>query len=716
MTSCCHRPQPERPTPPTTPAAHYTCPMHPQIVQPTPGDCPLCGMALEPVGVSAPAAGADQTELRSMTQRLIVAALLTLPVFILGMVHLFHGSHLAAWADTTTARWLQAALTTIVIFYGGWPFLRRAVASVRHRSANMFTLIAMGTLAAWAFSLVVLLAPQAVGTRDLYFEAAAVIITLVLAGQVMELRARQRTGRALHALMDLAPPTAWKLQNDDSFREVPLDEVQVGDILRVRPGGKIPVDGVIISGQSTIDESMLTGESLPVEAGPDRKVRAGTINGGGSFDLQAAGVGASTLLAQIIELVAQAQRARAPVQDLADRVASVFVPVVVAVALLAFGAWLVFAGSLPMAVTAAVAVLIIACPCAIGLAVPMAIMVGVGRAAQCGVLVRQPSALEQLEKTGTLCLDKTGTLTEGRPAVTAILCAPGTDENHLLAIARTLEEHSEHPLAAAIVRRAAENDIAPIAGTSDFQSTPGGGVAGTVGQMTVRIGTPKFAGTAAEDIAAHPGCSRIDVAADEKRLGTFLLSDTIKPSAEAALRHLREKGLQIVMLTGDNNDAAQHVAAQLQLADFRAGLSPQDKAEAIRALQAQGRRVCMAGDGVNDAPALAAADTSIAMGAGSDVAKETADFILVHGSLDGVIRTFGLGRAIMRNIRQNLFLAFAYNTLGIPLAAGALYPLTGWLLSPMIAGAAMSLSSVSVIANALRLARQPATAKNHPPR
>jgi Cu+-exporting ATPase len=687
--------------------------MHPQIVQPTPGDCPLCGMALEPVGL--PAAETDQTELHSMTQRLIVAALLTLPVFILGMVHLFHGSHLATWADTTAARWLQATLTTIVIFYGGWPFLRRAVASVRHRSANMFTLIAMGTLAAWAFSLVVLLAPQAVGTRDLYFEAAAVIITLVLAGQVMELRARQRTGRALHALMDLAPPTAWKLQTDSSFREVPLDEVQVGDILRVRPGGKIPVDGVIISGQSTIDESMLTGESLPVEAGPDRKVRAGTINGGGSFDLQAAGVGASTLLAQIIELVAQAQRARAPVQDLADRVASIFVPVVVAVALLAFVAWLVFAGSLPMAVTAAVAVLIIACPCAIGLAVPMAIMVGVGRAAQSGVLVRQPSALERLEKTDTLCLDKTGTLTEGRPAVTAILSAPGTDENHLLAIARTLEEHSEHPLAAAIVRRAAENDIAAIAGTSDFQSTPGGGVAGTVGQMTVRIGTPKFAGTAADDIAAHPGCSRIDVAADGKRLGTFLLSDTIKPSAEAALRHLREKGLQIVMLTGDNNDAAQHVAAHLQLADFRAGLSPQDKAEAIRALQAQGRRVCMAGDGVNDAPALAAADTSIAMGAGSDVAKETADFILVHGSLDGVIRTFGLGRAIMRNIRQNLFLAFAYNTLGIPLAAGALYPLTGWLLSPMIAGAAMSLSSVSVIANALRLARQPATAKNHPP-
>jgi len=677
--------------------------MHPAVVQETPGDCPLCGMALEPLGV--PAAGTDDAELHDLTRRLLVSGVLTLPVFFLGMAHLFHGSGLAAWSDTIPARWLQAAAATVVVFWGGWPFLRRAAASVRHRSANMFTLIAMGTLAAWAFSMIALVAPHALGTRDLYFEAAAVIITLVLAGQVMELRARRRTGHALRALMDLAPATAWKRQNDSSFREVPLDQVVAGDILRVRPGGKIPVDGVIISGHSTIDEAMLTGESLPVEAGPDRLVRAGTINGRGSFDLRAEGVGASTLLAQIVELVTQAQRGRAPVQDLADRVAAVFVPVVVAVAVLAFIAWLVFSGSVPMAVTAAVAVLIIACPCAIGLAVPMSIMVGVGRAARSGVLVRQPSALERLEKIDTLCLDKTGTLTEGRPEVTDLLCAPGTDPKRLLALARTLEERSEHPLAAAIVRYAEDAGIAARPGTGDFQSTPGGGVAGTVDGERVRIGTPPFTGTTEDVIPAHAGRSRIDVAADGRLLGTFLLADTIKTSAAAALDQLRAQGLQIVMLTGDNQEAAADVAAQLHLANFRASQSPQDKAAAIREQQARGRRVGMAGDGVNDAPALAAADTGIAMGAGSDVAKQTADFILVHGSLDGVVRTFTLGHAIMRNIRQNLFLAFAYNTLGIPLAAGLLYPLTGWLLSPMIAGAAMSLSSVSVIGNALRLAR-----------
>ncbi len=677
--------------------------MHPEIMRTARGDCPICGMALEPVGIDA--AGNDEAELRDMTRRLIVAAALTLPVFLLGMAHFFHGAVLAAWADTIAVRWLQAAAATIVLFWCGRPFLRRAAASVRQRSANMFTLIAMGTLAAWGFSMAALLAPQALGTRDLYFEAAAVIITLVLAGQVMELRARRRTGNALRALMDLAPATAWKLQNDSSFREVPLDQVTTGDILRVRPGGKIPVDGVIISGHSTIDEAMLTGESLPVEAAPGRPARAGTINGRGSFDLRAEGVGASTLLAQIVELVAQAQRGRAPVQDLADRVAAVFVPIVVAIAALAFAGWLILAGSLPMAVAAAVSVLIIACPCAIGLAVPMSIMVGVGRAAQTGVLVRQPSALERLEKIDTLCLDKTGTLTEGRPEVTDVLCAPGADRTRLLALARTLEEHSEHPLADAIVRRAETEGIAALPGAHDFESTPGGGVGGAVDGERLRIGTPQFAGAAGDDITAHPGRTRIDVATGGRRLGTFLLADTIRPSAAEALEKLRRQGLRIIMLTGDNRDAAADVAARLQLADFRASQSPQDKAATIRELQAQGRRVCMAGDGVNDAPALAAADASIAMGAGSDVAKQTADFILVQGSLDGVVRTFTLGRAIMRNIRENLFLAFAYNTLGIPVAAGALYPLTGWLLSPMIAGAAMSLSSVSVITNALRLGR-----------
>ena len=702
MANCCHHSEHRPAHNASAQDAQYTCPMHPEVRRSTPGDCPICGMPLEAVGVAA--VGVDDTDLRDMTKRLILAAILTLPVFLLGMAHLFHGSALSHWSGTPTGRWVQAIAATAVLFWCGWPFLRRAWTSLQNRSANMFTLIAMGTLAAWGFSVAALLAPHALGTHDLYFEAAAVIITLVLAGQVMELRARRHTGNALRALMDLAPATAWKLQNDGSFCEVPLDEVIAGDVLRVRPGGKIPVDGIIISGQSTIDEAMLTGESLPVEAGPGRLVRAGTINGRGSFDLRAEGVGAATLLAQIVELVAQAQRGRAPVQDLADRVAAVFVPIVVTVAVLAFLAWLVFTGSLPMAFTAAVSVLIIACPCAIGLAVPMSIMVGVGRAAQGGVLVRQPSALERLEKIDTLCLDKTGTLTEGRPAVTDVLCARGTDRARLLALARTLEEHSEHPLAAAIVRCAETEGITTVPGASQFQSTPGGGVAGTVDGENVRIGTPQFAGTASDDVTLHTGRSRIDVAANGHRLGTFLLADAIKPSAAAALDKLRARGLRIVMLTGDNRDAAADVAAQLQLADFRAAQSPQDKAAAIREWQAAGRRVAMAGDGVNDAPALAAADISIAMGAGSDVAKQTADCILVHGSLDGVVRTFTLGRAIMRNIRQNLFLAFAYNTLGIPLAAGALYPFTGWLLSPMIAGAAMSLSSVSVIANALRLA------------
>jgi len=677
--------------------------MHPEVVQPTPGDCPICGMALEPVG--PPAAETDTTELRDMTQRLIVAALLTLPVFLLGMAHLFHGSTLAAWSDTPGARWLQAALTTIVLFWGGWPFLRRAAASVRHRSANMFTLIAMGTLAAWAFSLAALLAPHTLGTRDLYFEAAAVIITLVLAGQVMELRARQRTGHALRALMDLAPATAWKRQTDSSFREVPLAEVERGDILRVQPGGKIPVDGIVVAGQSTVDEATLTGESLPVDVARGQQVRAGTVNGAGSFDLQAEGVGASTLLAQIVQLVAQAQRGRAPVQDLADRVAAVFVPIVIAVALVAFVAWLAFAGSLPLAVTAAVTVLIIACPCAIGLAVPMSIMVGVGRAARAGVLVRRPAALEQLDKIDTLCLDKTGTLTAGQFHVVEIRRADGVSPEELLTTAAALEAHSEHPLAAALVLLAREREL-PLPAVENFTAHAGGGVAARLDGRDIRVGRPEFAGTSGDDAGSESGLTRIDVSAEGRWLGSFFLADTPKPSAAAAIAQLQHLRLRLVMLTGDRLEVARRVAQDLHLGEFHAGLHPPDKARLIRQMQQDdGRRVCMAGDGVNDAPALAAADTSIAMGAGSDVAKETADFILVHGSLDGIVRTFTLGRAIMRNIRQNLFLAFAYNTLGIPLAAGVLYPFTGWLLSPMIAGAAMSLSSVSVIANALRLGR-----------
>jgi Cu+-exporting ATPase len=681
--------------------AEYTCPMHPEIRQIGPGDCPICGMALEPAGV--PTADADESELRDLTRRLIVAAALTLPVFLLAMSHLVHGSALSHWSATPTGRWVQALAATPVLFWCGWPFLRRAWTSLQHRSANMFTLIATGTLAAWILSIVALLAPRAVGTTDLYFEAAAVIITLVLAGQVLELRARRKTGDALRALMDLAPATAWQLASDGAISEVPLTDIARGDLLRVKPGGKVPVDGIVETGIGTIDESMLTGESTPVEIQPGLRVRAGTLNGSGSFDLRAEGVGSSTLLAQIIAMVSEAQRARAPVQDLADRVAVVFVPIVFAVAAISFMAWLAFGGSLAQAVTAAVSVLIIACPCAIGLAVPMSIMVGVGRAARSGILVRQPAALERLEKIDTLCLDKTGTLTNGRPEVVRIVCAPTIEEARLLALAAGLEEHSEHPLGASILRHAAKVKIV-AAKAENFSATAGGGVSGRIDGHTVRIGTPEFAGTSGSNPGDEEGCSRLDVSIDGNWAGTFFVADTIKPSAIDALGALRHMGVRPVMLTGDRAGAARRVAEELGIGDYRAGLLPGDKARLIGELQHEGKRVCMAGDGVNDAPALAAADTGIAMGPGSDVAKETADFVLVHGSLDGIVRTFTLGCAIMRNIRENLFLAFVYNALGIPLAAGALYPLTGWLLSPMIAGAAMSLSSVSVIANALRLA------------
>ena len=658
-------------------------------------------MALEPAGGGG---DGDESELRDMTRRLIVAAALTLPVFVLGMSHIFHGSALSHWAATPTGRWVQALGATPVLFWCGWPFLRRAWMSIKHRSANMFTLIATGTLAAWSFSMVALLAPHAVGTTDLYFEAAAVIITLVLAGQVLELRARRRTGDALRALMDLAPAVAWKIGNNGTVGEVPLSEVSPGDLLRVKPGGKVPVDGTVVSGTGTVDESMLTGESLPVEIRTGLRVRAGTLNGSGSFDLRAEDVGSSTLLAQIIAMVGEAQRARAPVQDLADRVAAVFVPVVAGAAAISFVAWLVFGGSLAQAITAAVSVLIIACPCAIGLAVPMSIMVGVGRAARSGVLVRQPAALERLEKIDTLCLDKTGTLTNGLPEVVRTICAPGMDEGRLLALTAGLEEHSEHPLGASILRHAEKAKV--IAAKAEaFSSTAGGGVAGSIDGHAVRVGTPDFAGTNAHSAGDEEGFSRLDVSVDGNWAGTFFVADTIKPSAREALGALRHLGVRPVMLTGDRAGAARRVAEELGIEDYQSGLLPADKARFIGELQQRGKRVCMAGDGINDAPALAAADTGIAVGPGSDVAKETADFVLVRGSLDGIVRTFILGRAIMRNIRENLFLAFVYNALGIPLAAGVLYPFTGWLLSPMIAGAAMSLSSVSVIANALRLAR-----------
>lgn len=705
MAECCHHQSSGEASSASSARApgpgYYTCPMHPEVMQKGPGICPKCGMALDPMDAGAMP---DDSELRDMTRRLVVAAVLSVPVVILGMAHWLHGTNFAHWSEGAVSQGIQAVLSAVVLFGCGWPFLQRAWQSLRNRSANMFTLIATGTLAAWGFSMFVLFFPGRAGAEGVYFEAAAVIVTLVLVGQVLELRARLRTGDALRALLDLAPVMAWKLDDRGLAEEVPLESVQPGDLLRVKPGGKVPVDGVVVAGHGTLDESMLTGESWPIEAAPGAKVRAGTLNTTGTMDLRAEAVGAGTLLSQIVELVAQAQRARAPVQELADRVSAVFVPTVVACAVLAFAAWMFFLGSIAMALTAAVSVLIIACPCAIGLAVPMSIATGIGRAARLGVLVRQPAALERLEKIDTVCLDKTGTLTEGRPEVVKTVLVPGGDEKFFWSAAAALESRSGHPLAGAIVR-ASEPHVAGDAGLEEFHSEAGGGVMGKLAGVEVRAGTPEFAGSASAPVSWQEGYSRVDVSADGRWLGTFLLEDVVRPSARPSLEELRRSGIRVVMLTGDREGVARKVAGELGIAEFRAGMKPAEKAEAVRGLQADGRRVCMAGDGVNDAPALAAADVGLAMGAGSDVAKETADLVLVQGSLQGVTRAFALGRAIMRNVRQNLFLAFAYNTLGIPLAAGVLYPLTGWLLSPMIAGAAMSLSSVSVIANALRLNR-----------
>lgn len=702
MSHCCHSSHHASPyaaqDPAPRPGAKYTCPMHPEVQSDLPGDCPKCGMPLEATGLQV---DAGDEELREMKWRTAAAATFATPVVILAMAHFAHGSRFARWAETPTSLSIQAGLSALVVFVCGWPILRRAWDSLRNRSANMFTLIATGTLSAWGFSVASLVRPEAFG-GGVYFETAAVIVALVLGGQVMESLARRRTGDALRALMDLAPATAWKV-GPGGISEVPLGDVQPGDVLRVLPGGKIPVDGAVVSGASAVDEQMLTGESLPVDISAGASVRAGTVNGPGSFDMRATGVGAHTLLAGIVALTAQAQRERAPAQDLADRAAAVFVPCIFAAAAMAFAAWLYFASSPSDAVSAAVSVLIIACPCAIGLAVPVSVTVGVGSAARAGVLVRRPAALEAFERADTVCLDKTGTLTEGRPQVLKAVTAPGKSESEFLAVALALEDRSEHPLARAIVAFARARD-AKCQPAEDFLASPGGGVSAVVAGRPAKAGSPEFAGT--NSLVAGPaGCSRVDVSLDGAWLGTFFLADEIRPSAKEALLRLDALGLRTVMLTGDRRESAARVAAELGIEDFRAGLRPEDKAEAVRGMQRAGRRVCMAGDGINDAPALAAADASIAMGAGNDVAKEAADLVLVHGSLEGVVRGFGIGRAIMRNIRQNLFLAFAYNTLAIPLAAGALYPFTGWLLSPMVAGGAMSLSSVSVIANALRLSR-----------
>ena len=702
-----------KPSPPAPEGTIYTCPMHPEIRQVGPGTCPICGMALEPEAGGEDAGG----ELADMTRRLWISAILALPVVVLEM-----GGHLGfAPLPHQTSRFVQLALATPVVLWGGWPFFVRGAQSLRTRHLNMFTLIAMGTGVAYGYSVVAALAPglfppafrDTHGGPALYFEAAAVITVLVLVGQVLELRARASTSAAMRALMKLAPNSARRLRDDGSDEDVPIDAVVVGDRLRVRPGEKIPVDGSLIEGRSSIDEAMVTGESMPVSKTTGDRVIAGTLNQGGSFVMRADKIGRDTLLARIVQMVATAQRSRAPIARLADQVASWFVPLVIAVALIAFAAWSIY-GPEPrftFGLIAGVAVLIIACPCALGLATPMSIMVGVGRGAQAGVLVKSADALERLEKVDTLVIDKTGTLTEGKPKVVAVMPVEGTGEAEVVRLAASLERASEHPLAAAVVAAAAERGIA-LAEIVDFDSAPGKGVTGTVEGRRVAAGNQAFlaerginsaALTADADRLRRDGATAIFLAVDGNAAGVLGIADPIKATAREALEKLRTEGLRIVMLTGDSRATAEAVARQLGIAEIEAEVLPDQKGAAIEKLRREGRIVAMAGDGVNDAPALAAADVGIAMGTGTDVAIESAGIALIKGDLLGLVRARRLSHATMRNIRQNLFLAFIYNGAAIPIAAGILYPAFGILLSPMIGAAAMSLSSASVIANALRL-------------
>ena len=696
----------------------YTCPMHPEIERDQPGACPICGMALEPKTVTAEPE--DDGEQRDMTRRLWIGGVLALPVFLLAMAHLFPSS--PHWVMGDVSRWTQFALSTPVVLWAGWPFFVRGWRSLLTRHLNMFTLIAMGVGTAYLFSAVAMLAPdlfpesmRGMGGVGVYFEAAAVIVVLVLLGQVLELRARSRTGSAIRALLNLAPATA-RMVEGDAEREVPLDQVPKGATLRVRPGDKVPVDGVVLEGRSNVDESMLTGEPLPVEKAPDDPVTGGTINGTGSFLMRADRVGGETMLARIVQMVAEAQRSRAPIQALADRVAGWFVPTVLGIAVLTFVLWF-WLGPEPRlahAIVNAVAVLIIACPCALGLATPMSIMVGVGRGAQEGVLVKSAEAIERLEKVNVVVVDKTGTLTEGKPRLVEVRPAPGTDANALLSAAASVEQQSEHPLAAAIVAGAKDRGL-KLQAAQDFQSTTGGGVSARVDGREVLIGKLAFlqsrnvtgldALTAEAEPLQRQGQTAMFVAIDGQPAGIVSVADPIKESTPEAIRSLQALGLKIVMLTGDNQHTAEAVGKQLGLDEIEAGVNPSDKHARIEALARSGQIVAMAGDGINDAPALAAAHVGIAMGTGTDVAMESAGITLLKGDLRGIARAIRLSRALMGNIRQNLFFAFIYNALGIPIAAGLLYPFFGLLLSPIIAGAAMSLSSVSVIANALRLRR-----------
>ena len=695
----------------------YTCPMHPEVRQVGPGACPICGMALEPAMIGADTGPSD--ELVDMTRRFWIGLALTAPVFVLEM-----GGHLFGLTERLgqqNANYLQLLLATPVVLWAGWPFFVRAVASVRSRNLNMFTLVAMGTGVAWLYSVVATLAPGLFpaalrghdGAVPAYFEAAAVITILVLLGQVLELRARESTSGALRALLDLTPKTARRVRPDGSDEEIQLDAVQVGDRLRVRPGEKVPVDGAVVDGRSSVDEALVTGESMPVSKNVGDSVIGGSLNQSGGLIIEARKVGRDTMLARIVQLVADAQRSRAPIQRLADHVAGWFVPAVIVVAVLAFVAWYAFGPEprLTYGLLAAVAVLIIACPCALGLATPMSIMVGVGRGAQAGVLIKNAEALERLEKVTTLVVDKTGTLTEGRPSVTKIVPADGFTEQEVLRLAASVERSSEHPLAVAVVA-AAEEQALSLGTATDFDSPTGRGALGTVDGRRIRIGNAKFIAESGISTATlneqaekqrELGATAIFVSVDDRTAGMIAIIDPFKETTAQALDALRAEGIQVVMLTGDNRTTAEAVARRLGIKEFRAEVLPDQKAEIVKQHQALGRVVAMAGDGVNDAPALATADVGIAMGTGTDVAIESAGVTLLKGDLMGIVRARRLSRATMGNIRQNLFFAFIYNAAGVPIAAGLLYPFLGILLSPIIAAAAMALSSVSVIGNALRL-------------
>jgi Cu+-exporting ATPase len=706
-------------SPPVPGTVEYTCPMHPEVVRSEPGSCPICGMALEPR--NAPAE--DNTELNDMSRRFWVSAALALPVFLLATVSDLIPQAIPKSVSMLMLQWIEFVLATPAVLWGGWPIFQRGYESVVNRSLNMFTLIALGVGVAWSYSVVAMLLPgifppamrSMMDTVPVYFEAAAVIMALVLLGQVMELRARSQTSAAIKLLLGLAPKTARIVRADGSEEDIPLEQVQPGDMLRVRPGEKVPVDGVVLEGTSSLDESMVTGESIPVEKTKDARLIGATVNGTGSLLMRAERVGADTLLAQIVHMVSEAQRSRAPIQRLADVVAGYFVPVVVLVALATLAIWGIWGPEprLAHAVVNAVAVLIIACPCALGLATPMSIMVGTGRGATLGVLIKNAEALETMEKVNTLVVDKTGTLTEGRPKLTSVIPLAGFIEGDVLRLGASLERASEHPLAAAIVNGAQEKGIT-LTAVSEFRSFTGKGVAGTVEGRAVVLGNLKLfeelnigAGELPERAEALRGDGQtvMLLAIAGKAAGLIGVADPVKASTPDAIRALHEEGVQVIMLTGDNRITAQAVAKKLGIDRIEAEVLPEQKASIVKQLQAQGRIVAMAGDGINDAPALAQAQVGIAMGTGTDVAMESAGVTLIKGDLIGIVRAVRLSRATMKNIRQNLFFAFIYNVLGIPIAAGVLYPFFGLLLSPIIAAAAMSFSSVSVITNALRLNR-----------